>query len=162
MNDHRVDQLWAEREINQLALNYAFAVDTRDWPLMTSLWVETSGPADFPDLDIHVMREMAPERFSQIGSTAHFVCNHLISFDGPDRAKGSVYCLCWEDAEVFFEQSILYQDDYERHDGKWLFLKRCHLLWWAREVANPMEQPAADWPRSQIGAGHAFKTIRRS
>lgn len=160
MVDNRLEQLWAIHEIRQLALNYSLAVDTRDWALMQSLWVETDEPLPFPHLDIHVMRDMAPDHYKMIGTCSHFVCNHLVDIISPDRATGSVYSLCYEEAEVFAEQAILYQDVYEQHDGKWLFLHRNHLLWWGREAVNPMHQAPADWPNSQVGAGIAFDRIR--
>jgi hypothetical protein len=30
----RMERLWAMQEIRNLALKYAYAVDSRDWPLM--------------------------------------------------------------------------------------------------------------------------------
>lgn len=160
--DPRLEQLWALHEIRQLAYRYAYAVDTRDWELMESLWVETPSPLDRPALDIHFARGL-PERFKTQSASTLFVGNHLIEFDGPDRAHGSVYCLAFVDRpEQFFEQAIIYNDQYERHGGKWLFLKRDHLLWWGREPAvNPMRQPPANWPASQVGAGIAFDQIRK-
>jgi hypothetical protein len=162
VTDPRLDELYSVHQIRQLAYRYAYAVDSRDWPLMFSLWVEP-GPdvetEDFPTLDLNKMRAMAND-FPQ-GPTTLFVGNHLITFDGPDRAHGSVYCLVFAEWEVFYEQALVYQDVYERHDGQWLFAKRDHLLWWGREQHNPLTQEPANWPASQIGRGVAFDLIRR-
>lgn len=158
----RTDQLWAIHEIRQLAYKYAYACDTRDFDLMLSLWVPTDIPAVLPDIDIHRMRDLNA-RLADVGASTFFIGNHLIELDGEDRAHGSVYCMVYVDQGNFLEQAIIYQDHYERHQGKWLFLKRAHLLWWGQErTPNPMQQPPANWPMSQIGAGNAASVIRKS
>lgn len=156
----RLEVLWAENEIRKLALRYALAVDTRDWALMDSLWVETAEPVSGTMLDIHAARTFGP-LFVGCGSSQMFVSNHLIDIESPTRATGTVYCHCTLDWDVFFEQRLVYKDTYECQDGKWLFLHRDHLLWWGRTWAeNPMHQMPANWPESQIGAGVAFDQIR--
>lgn len=165
----RLDQLSSSEDIRNLALRYAYAVDSRDWSLMQSLWVETaSRDSDSildggTMLDIHVMREIGP-RFADSGPSTLLVANHLIEFDGVDHASGSVYCHCqMERSGTFFEQMILYQDLYERHGGRWAFRSRNHLLWWgSKRDDDPTRQAPAFWPASQIGAGVAFERIRRS
>ena len=161
MTERSLERLWDLQEIRELAYRYAYAVDSRDFDLMASLFVDTPAQAPQPAVDIHVCRQM-PDFFREIGPSTLFVGNHLIEFDGPDRAHGSVYCLAFVDANPFFDQAIIYQDLYERHGGKWMFLKRDHLLWWGQErTPNPMHQAAANWPESQIGAGVALEWIRR-
>lgn len=165
----RLDRLSSIEEIRSLALRYAYAVDSRDWPLMESLWIETSarhGASIFDGgtmLDIHVMREIGA-RFSASGPSTLLVANHFIDFDDVDHARGSVYCHCqMERSGTFFEQMILYQDIYERNAGRWLFRSRDHLLWWGSERSDdPTRQAPAFWPASQIGAGVAFERICRS
>jgi hypothetical protein len=160
--DSRLDELWAKQEIRELAYRYALAVDTRDWPLLESLWAEAPKPLPPPSLNIHSARRL-PELFTTTKASTLFVCNHLIHLDGPDHAHGSVYCIASVDRGKFFDQAIIYQDLYERHDSKWLFLKRDHLLWWGQErLVNPMGQAPANWPASQVGSGVAFDLIRRS
>lgn len=162
----RIEKLWNIQEIKNLALKYAYAVDTRDWPLMESLWIETASPADGL-LDIHLMRTV-PQTFEGVGSSTMFVANHLIEFDGSDLAHGAVYCHCMvdggvfmPDGEIFFEQAIIYKDIYERVEGEWKFRTRDHLLWWGVEHKdNPMKQRPANWPVSQVGAGNASEAIR--
>lgn len=155
----KVDRLWAERDIRNLALRYAYAVDSRDWPLMESLWVKTEAPAEGL-LDFHLMRNM-PVMFKDAGVSTLLVANHLIEFDGPDRAFGTVYCHCHAENGVFFEQLICYKDVYERQDG-WKFRTRDHLLWWGKEHVSPMKQAPAQWPASQVGAGTALTMIRKA
>lgn len=159
--DKRLELLWAENEIRKLPLRYALAVDTRDWALMESLWVDTPEPvAGETMLDIHRARTF-PQAFENSGSSQMFVSNHLIEVESATRACGTVYCHCTLDWGYFFEQRLVYLDTYECHDGKWLFLHRDHLLWWGREWKdNPMRQAPAHWPQSQLGAGVALDMIR--
>jgi hypothetical protein len=159
--DTRLEQLLAKQEIRELAYKYALAVDTRDWPLLESLWVEVPEPLPPPSLNIHSARRL-PTLFTTTDTSTLFVCNHLIELDGATNGHGTVYCLASVDRGQFFDQAIMYQDLYQYEQGKWLFLKRDHLLWWGQErPINPMRQPPANWPAQQVGAGIAFDRIRR-
>jgi hypothetical protein len=160
--DPRIEELWAKQQIRELAYRYAAAVDTRDWPALESLWVNVPEPLPPPFLNIHSARRLR-DAFATTKTTTLFVCNHLIYLDGPDRAHGSVYSIVGVDRGKFFDQAVIYQDSYERHEGKWLFLQREHLLWWGQErLTNPMDLPPANWPSAQVGAGIAFDRIRRT
>ncbi len=154
-----VRRLLALEEIRQLAVSYAFAFDVLDWNLMFSLWVDTELPEPSPILDIHAMRRL-PAKYEDAGASMLLVANHRVEFHGEDHASGSVYCFAMADRGHFFEQAIVYLDDYERHGGRWLFRRRSHLLRWGRTVTNPMEQPQAHWPRSQVGRGTASEELR--
>ncbi|HWF52859.1 MAG TPA: nuclear transport factor 2 family protein [Solirubrobacteraceae bacterium] len=150
-----LDRVLGAEEIRQLAYGYAYAVDSRDRELLESLWVEPSEEVQYPDINLHTVRRDHPRWFDK-GPTVHFVGNHLIEIDGPDHAHGSVYCWAQLDlGDEFVDQSILYQDRYVRAGGRWLFLRRRHLLWFgqARE-RNPIHQPADNWPRTHVGRGN--------
>lgn len=157
--DERLDRLESTAAIRQLAYDYAYAVDMLDWDLMETLWVETEEPEPAPILDIHAMRKL-PVLFENQESSMLAVANHRIAFDGRDEASGTVYCLAFVDRGEFIEQSIIYIDEYRRIDGKWRILKRNHLLVWGRETDNPMQQPDANWPVKQVGAGNAAQILR--
>jgi hypothetical protein len=166
MAGEKTEQLWSIHEIRQLAYRYAYAIDTRDYDLMKSLWVNTAPPVGHPTLDYHRMGEMFPIYIEKSKGHASvlLVGNHLITLDGPDKAHGQVYCQASVDSSIgFWDQMILYKDVYERHNGEWLFLTRDHLLWWGEvRSSNPMSQSPANWPASEIGAGDAFDLIRRA
>lgn len=160
MDKRSLERLWDLEEIRDLARRYALAFDTRDFQDMASLFVETPEPAPWPLADRHMVKRIAANYKRGRASTL-FVGAHRIEFDAPDEAHGTVYCLAFVDHEKFYEQSIIYRDRYERHDGRWQFLHRDHLLWWGQErVPNPMMQPEANWPNSQIGAGDAHLRIQ--
>lgn len=162
MTERTLERLWDLEEIRDLARRYAFAVDSRNFALLGSLFVDAPEPPAPPGVNSHISRRM-PEFFAKGGASTLFVGNHTVEFDGPDQAHGSVYCLAFVERESFVDQAIIYQDQYLRQDGRWLFRHRDHLLWWGQERAeNPMAQPAANWPASQIGAGEAHMLIRFS
>jgi hypothetical protein len=160
MADDRLDQLWAVHEIRQLAYKYAYSIDSRDWELLLSLWVPDNPPVSPPAIDFHSMSAMPP-RWTEFGASTLFVGNHLIELDGPDNAHGVVYCFAQMDrTEEFVDQAVVYHDVYERRDGKWLFVKRDHLLWWGQSRAeHPLHLPKANWPAAQAGDGIAFDVI---
>jgi len=90
------------------------------------------------------------------------VANHLIEFDDPDNATGSVWAHGFIDdsgpagrGEGFIQQLVRYDDRYVRIDGGWRFTRRRHFLWlgWRHDETDPLGQAPADWPERQIGLG---------
>ena len=155
MTEPTVERLWAVHEIRQLVYRYAYAFDSRDVPVLRALWLETDTPLPYPHIDIHTVRENFDQWLDGLGPTVLSVTNHLIDLEGDDRAAGVVYCTAQIDlGDRFVEQAVLYQDEYARHEGAWLFRSRRHLLWFgeARED-NPFRLEPANWPASPIGRG---------
>ncbi|MFL5846630.1 MAG: nuclear transport factor 2 family protein [Solirubrobacteraceae bacterium] len=145
-------KLTDERDIRDLALRYGHAWLTFDDELMRSLWHRRAEPAAAPDLDADWVDALLP-RWKRLGTTVLHVTSHLVALDG-DTARGRVYCLAQLDrGEGFVEQTIVYEDDYVRRDGRWGFDLRRHLLWFGEQRANPLAQEPARWPRSQVGRG---------
>ena len=149
-----LDRVVARDEIQQLAYRYAHAIDARDLDLLVSLFVpdvrvtrEESGHA--------AMREFWTQSLREIGVSILFVGNHVIDFDDADTARGLVYCRGQiQDGERWIEQAIQYRDRYARQDGRWLFVKRTHVLWYGVETAErPLAQPPANWPANHAGRG---------
>ena len=141
-------------EIRQLAYRYAYGVDGRDLDLLASLYVEdvratrkTSGR--------EAMRDVFSDSLSAIGVCVLFVGNHIIDFQDPEHATGIVYCHGWiDDGGPWIEQAIQYHDRYALRDGKWLFVRRKHLLVYGQtQPEHPLEQPLANWPANQVGRG---------
>ena len=150
-----VERAVARDEIRQLAYRYADATDRRDIDLMVSLFASDarfgsygSGP--------EACRHLSEESLAQVGVAVLMVANHLIDFDDGAHAHGSVWCHAHVDdhAEGFIEQLIKYDDRYLLEDGRWLFARRRHLLWYgAATGSSPLDQPPADWPDRQVGRG---------
>lgn len=149
-----IERVVARDEIRQLAARYAFAVDSRDLDLLVSLFV--------PDVRVtreesgrEAMRAFWVESLREIGVSILFVGNHVIDFDDAENARGVVYCRGQiQDGDRWIEQAIQYRDRYEKRDGRWLFVKRQHVLWYGVETAErPLDQRLANWPEHHDGRG---------
>jgi len=150
-----LDELSAFHEIQQLAYRYAHAWATRDYDLMLSLWAETDAPPELPSFDIHFVRHGLATDWDTPGARLLHVTNHIVELDAAAHAHGNVHCLAQLDlGDLFVDQTILYRDRYVCRGGRWLFLVREHLLWFGQtRDRHPRDQPAAEWPQSQIGRG---------
>ena len=149
-----LERVVARDEIRQLAYRYAYAVDARDLDLLVSLFV--------PDVRVtreasgrDAMRAFWVESLREIGVSILFVGNHVIDFDDPENARGVVYCRGQiQDGDRWIEQAIQYRDRYQKRDGRWLFVKRTHVLWYGVETAErPLAQRPANWPEHHDGRG---------
>jgi ketosteroid isomerase-like protein len=149
-----LERVVARDEIRQLVYRYAHAVDTRDVDLLVSLFVpdvrvgrDETGP--------EALRRFWDDALRTIGVSVLLVGNHLVDFDDADHARGVVYCGGHlQEGDRFVEQAIRYLDTYERRDGRWLFVRRKHELWYGVETAErPLDQPPANWPERTVGLG---------
>lgn len=156
--DHdRLRRLEDLEAIRDLPRRYALAFDRRDPAGLQALWEPTEERVRYPDMNLQTVVRDFPLAWAQDGQTMLFVANHAIDFDphDDDQASGVVYCVAQlHDASGFVEQSLTYEDSYVRHEGRWRFRTRRHLLWFGRQVTpDPLAQPDARWPRSQVGRG---------
>jgi hypothetical protein len=149
-----LSRLVARDEIRQLAERYALAIDTRDLDALVALFV--------PDVDCgrwgrgqNALRESFESQLRGMGPTVMLVANHVIDFHDDHRAHGVVYGIVEASRpEGWVRQAIQYHDAYERCADTWLFARRDHRLWYGVVLPyDPIAQPPADWPRSQIGRG---------
>lgn len=141
-------------EIRQLAYRYALAVDSRDLESLVSLFVDDVRVGR-EGLGRTALRADFERQLRAVGTTILQVTNHVIDLDGDDAARGTVYCRGEiELGDQWIHQAILYLDTYSRRDGRWLFVRRIHKLWYgAAAASNPRQQPPAEWPRNQVGRG---------
>ncbi len=153
-----VERLLALAEIQQLAHRYAVYLDARDLDKLVALFV--------PDVRVgresrgrEALRADFDRSLRAVGATFLQVGNHVIDFVGDERATGIVYCRGeiqdgGPDSPRWIIHAIQYHDDYERHDGRWLFARRKHLLVYGADLgANPLTLPPAEWPKHQTGRG---------
>jgi hypothetical protein len=150
----RIDRLESYEEIRQLADRYAMAIDSRDLDALVALFVD----------DVHVgkndvgrdaLKRFFDASLREIGVSILNVGNHVIDFDGTDRARGVVYCRGEiEVGDEWVVQAIQYRDAYARRDGHWYFVRREHLLWYGADVLQrPLGLPPANWPEHHTGKG---------
>lgn len=131
----------------ELAHRYAVALDRKDHDALAALFV--------PDIQAKVREQLQPA-VDRLGVTVLSVTTQVVDRIDNDYATGVVYCTAEvEDPDHgWIRQSIVYQDRYERHDGSWWFRARDHqLVYGEAQPSNPLDQPEADWPGSQVGRG---------
>jgi len=149
-----LERLLAHEEIRQLAAHYAVAIDSRDLDALVGLFVD----------DVRVGRDASgrdalkasfDESLRGIGVSMLNVGTHAIDLVDADHATGAVYCHGQiQDGDRWIHQFILYRDTYERRDGRWLFVRRIHELWYGEVAASsPLRLPPAEWPRHHDGLG---------
>jgi ketosteroid isomerase-like protein len=153
-------RLLARDEIRELAHRYAVATDARDLDALVALFVEDVRVGR-DTVGREALRRDFDRQLRAIGVSILFVGNHVIDFDDADRARGIVYCIAQiQDGERWIRQAIRYDDVYARRDGRWLFVRRRHLLWYGiEEPHNPLLQPPAEWPKSHTGRGTLPETL---
>jgi hypothetical protein len=153
--EDRVDRALAYEEIRQLAYRYSISVDSRDIDTLVGLYVEGALFAGQP-----FTRDQIRARFSEMLAKNPMmilnVGNHLIDFDDPDHAHGTVYARCEVEAgpQTWLVQQIVYLDQYVRHAGKWYFFKREHLLFYGCDLlTRPIGLHQAAQPENTDGKG---------
>jgi ketosteroid isomerase-like protein len=139
-------------EIQQLAHRYAVYVDARDIDRLVELFVpdvkvgsEGSGRA--------ALRASFDRQLRATGVSFLQVGNHVVDFEDDAHATGVVYCRGeiqegGRESTRWIVQLIQYHDRYERREGRWLFVRRKHLLVYGADLGqSPLGLPPADWPR---------------
>jgi uncharacterized protein (TIGR02246 family) len=149
-----LERLAAHEAIRQLAAHYAVAMDSRDLDALVELFVD----------DVRVgrdvrgraaLRESFDGMLRGIGVSILNIGTHAITLVDDEHATGVVYCKGEiQDGDRWIHQAIVYTDTYERRDGRWLFVRRIHELFYGAEApVNPMALPPADWPTHHDGRG---------
>jgi hypothetical protein len=139
-SEERLDRLESLAAIHQLAVRYALAVDSRDLDTLVALFA-----ADVKVGKDQTGREALQRWFARILKdmrvTVHFVGNHVIDFDDPDRARGVVYCQDEMERPItgeWHQGRIQYWDDYRRVEGQWFFTRRRFNRWY---LVDALERP---------------------
>jgi hypothetical protein len=157
--DERLDRLESLAEIQQLAVRYALALDSRDMDMMVSLFTpdvrvgrEERGRDALRAWFVKTLSEPSPSQPTLV--SVHFVGNHIVDFDDADHARGIVYCHDelgrpnggWD------EGMLQYWDTYVRVDSpegrEWCFDRRKFLRWY---MVDALERPAHG---AGVGADH--------
>lgn len=147
-------RLVAHDEIRMLASRYATAVDGRDLDRLVQLFV--------PDVRVGrdatgraALRDAFAASLGAVGVTILQVGTHVIDLVDVDHATGVQYSAGQvQDGDRWIHQAIRYRDTYERREGRWLFVRRVHELFYGVEAwRNPLDQEPADWPLRPDGRG---------
>jgi len=137
----RLDRIEARLDIGQLAVRYAFAVDSRDLDALVALYVDDVTRPDVVGVGREPLRRHFEKVLRGFYRTMHQILGHQIDLVAPDRATGKVYCRAeHERGDEWMVLGLCYEDDYERRDGTWYF---------ARRALRPLYRYyAADRPRA--------------
>jgi uncharacterized protein (TIGR02246 family) len=152
VTDARVDRLVAYEEIRQLVARYAVAVDSRDLDALVALFSDDV-QVGRDERGRAALRAYFDRSLREVRVTILNTGTHVIDLVDDDHASGIVYCRGEvQSGDQWIVQAIQYRDTYERQDGRWLFTRRQHLLWHARELGmSPIGLARATWPEDQIG-----------
>lgn len=152
MNAHaqlaeRIDRLESIAAIQQLAIRYAIAVDSRDLDAWLAL---------FPDdidcgkrgLGREALRGFIAPLLKDFYRTVHLICGQQVDITGPNEATGRVYCRAeHEFGDKWIVQAICYFDSYVRKDGVWYFARREEDFFYSADaLERPQDAGFARWP----------------
>jgi hypothetical protein len=138
----RLDRMESLAAIQQLAVRYALALDSRDMDALVALFVpdvrvgrDESGRA--------ALREWFVATMSVMRTSVHLVANHIVDFDDADHARGIVYChdeLERPTQGLWEYGKLQYWDRYERVEGEWCFRRRKFHRWY---MVDALTRPTA-------------------
>lgn len=154
-HSNQVAWLIASEEIRQLASRYAIFYGARDTQNLAALFI--------PDIKVtretagtQALKESFDGQMHVLGRVILQVNNHLIDVADESNATGIVSCRgeIEDAAGNWIIHQIQYHDTYKCVDGRWLFARRKHLLWYGHTMPNaPIGLDDANWPAHQIGKG---------
>ena len=139
----RIDRLESLDEIRQLVAKYSLSLDMRDLDAHVNLFA--------PDIRVsrdkvgrsHLKRWLDDTLRLQFTGTSHHIGNHIIEFSDPDNAHGVLYSKnehetpCADGSTEWVIMQMIYWDNYERIDGRWLFRRRLPCYWYATDLNKP-------------------------
>lgn len=154
-HSNQIAWLIASEEIRQLASRYAIFYGARDTQNLAALFI--------PDIKVtretagtQALKESFDGQMHVLGRVILQVNNHLIDVADESNATGIVSCRgeIEDAAGNWIIHQIQYHDTYKCVDGRWLFARRKHLLWYGHAMPNaPIGLDDANWPAHQTGKG---------
>lgn len=149
----RIDRLEALDEIRQLVAKYSLSLDMRDLDAHVNLFAPDIRVSRDKSGRAHLKRWLDDTLRLQFTGTSHQTGNHIIEFSDADHAHGVLYSKnehetpCKNGDTEWVIMQMLYWDEYERIQGRWLFRRRLPCYWYATDLNKP---PAGDkkmrWP----------------
>lgn len=137
----RLDRIESRSEIQDLAMRYAVALDSRDLDAFAELFVPERRDRLRSRLEVVV---------AGFGRSVHHQTGHLVELDpiDRDRARGTAYARAeHEVGERWVVMAVCYFDEYRRLDGRWYFDRRREHHWYAADVTErPQAVDFSSWP----------------
>lgn len=139
--EDRLDRMESYAAIQQLASRYARALDARDMETVVSMF-DPNVQVGADRYGREALQEWMSALMSQMRTSVHLVCNHVIDFVDADHASGVVYCrdeLERPETGEWVVGTIQYWDDYARIDGEWCITRRRLHRWY---LVDALDRPA--------------------
>jgi hypothetical protein len=138
--------------IRELAARYAQAMDARDLDTLVGLFVEDVGVRD-GRIGRAALAEWYDSALRVYTVGFHLIGNHIIELVDDDHAHATLYCRAEQQVgERWIVMPFMYDDDYARRGGQWLFVQRRVRAFYAVDV---LDQPNAvpgrfDYPGNPV------------
>jgi hypothetical protein len=144
----RIERLEAQFAIQQLAITYSIALDSRDLDLMVEQWSPEVWMGKALGQGREAVRTFFVPIMRNFYRSMHMIAGHRIVLVDADNATGTVYCRAeHESLDDWVVQAIAYEDTYRRVDGQWGFLKRLHRHWYSWPIGSSPAGPTFElWP----------------
>jgi hypothetical protein len=119
--------------IHQLVASYVHAMDNRELDLLMTLWHPTAtwefiGTAHGKHSGLDEIRAFAADTaWPARAATHHLVTSVVINLDAADTASGRSVCYAItieHDGSTAHPIVARYEDEYVRHEGRWVFQSR--------------------------------------
>ena len=122
-------------EIQQLAVRYAQAIDSRDLDALAELWVPDVWMGKAHGAGPSAVRSYFEPVLQPFYRSIHMIVGHRVDMIDAAHARGQVYCRAeHESGSDWIVQAIVYDDEYRLADGRWGFVKRRHHHWYSAPI----------------------------
>jgi hypothetical protein len=127
---------------------YSLSLDMRDLDAHVNLFAPDIRVSKEKSGRAHLKVWLDDTLRNQFTGTSHHLGQHIVEFSDADNAVGVLYSKNeHECGGEWVIMQMLYWDDYQRIDGRWLFRRRLPCYWYATDLNKP---PIGDmkmrWP----------------
>jgi ketosteroid isomerase-like protein len=129
--ERRIRRLEDREEIHELIARYCLVMDNRDLDAMPDLFtpdfVVRSADGVMNTVGRDAAVEMFRGRFMVLGPSNHFTHDRILTFDEADADRASGLVLAHAEMNRKNQPmlaAIRYEDEYQRHEGRWKFRSR--------------------------------------
>lgn len=148
--ERSVEFLLDRQEIGELPARYAMALDARDLDTLVGLFTPDVAAGRF-GTGRDALRSWFDGVLRGFGRSIHYIAGHVVDFDGPNDARGLVYCRAeHEFDDGWYVMAMRYADVYQRRDGRWCFVSRREHPMYAVDVLDRPSEPWVRWPGKEF------------